>query len=252
MSGRILITGAAGLIGGILMEGLSKRYEVEGVDIRPLAGALRGSVDMTCRDTALTAFTGAETVVDLAALSSPETPWAKVLDTNVPATLNAFEAASQAGARRVVFASSNHVTGMYEKDRPYREILSGEYDGLNPRQVPLITTADPVRPDGPYALGKVLGEAAGRYYSDSRGLSVICLRIGTVKRSDRPGCPREFATFLSQADLLQLVEKCIAAPGSVSYGIFYGVSDNTWKIWDVTDSGRMVDYRPGDNAEAWR
>ena len=58
--------------------------------------------------------------------------------------------------------------------------MAGRYDGLDPRETPVIETSWPLRPDGPYAIGKALGEAAARHYSDEYGLSAICLRIGTV------------------------------------------------------------------------
>jgi len=44
---------------------------------------------------------------------------------------------------------------------------------------------------------EAFGEALGRYYSEEFGLSVICLRIGTCNRVDRPEDAREFATLLS-------------------------------------------------------
>ena len=69
---------------------------------------------------------------------------------------------------------------MYERDEPYASIVAGRYDGLDPDDLPRLTADAPIRPDGPYGIGKAFGEAAARYYAEEFGLSVICLRIGTV------------------------------------------------------------------------
>ena len=167
-------------------------------------------------------------------------------------TYNALEAARRAGAKRVIFASSNHATGNYEFDEPYASIVAGEYDGLDAASFPRVTVDMPIRPDGPYGIGKAFGEAAGRYYSDHFGLSVICLRIGTLNREGKPQNARQFATLLSHRDLVQLVRRCIDAPDSVRFAIFYGVSNNTWRFWDISNSRELIGYEPEDDAEQWR
>jgi len=187
-------------------------------------------------------------VIDLAADPSADAPWSSVLANNMPATLNALEAARRAAVRRLVFASSNHVTGMYEQDEPYASIVNGAYAGLDPASIRRITTADPIRPDGPYGVGKALGEAAGRMYVELHGLSVICLRIGTVNREGRPLELRQVATLLTHGDLVELVECAVGAPDSERFGIFYGISGNTWRIWDIEDARSRLGYEPADDA----
>ena len=44
----------------------------------------------------------------------------------------------------------------------------------------------PVRPDSPYAVGKLFGENLGRYYPDKHGLSTLVIRLGGVFPDDRP------------------------------------------------------------------
>jgi uronate dehydrogenase len=248
---RVVITGASGLIGGVLRRGLGDSYDVRGVDRRAARGGVR-RVNMTRLRSVVPSFAGAETVVDLAAAPDPKIPWKTAYRNNIPATVNALEAAKRAGVRRVVFASSNHATGMYENDSPYAEIVAGKYEGLKPGAFPPITSDLPPRPDGPYGVGKVLGEAAGRWYAEQFGLSVVCLRIGTVNAADRPKNVRHFATLLTHADLVRLVRCCIEAPDEVGYAIFYGVSGNTWRIWDIDDARRAIGYEPQDDAERWR
>ena len=247
---KVLITGAAGLVGTVLLRGLEGRYDLAGVDRvrRRPANVRRRNLARSGRLAPI--FEGAEAVVDLAGLSSDRTGWKDVWRNNLPATLNVLEAARQAGVRRYVFASSNHVTGGYEQESPYSAIVAGKYEGLDPAAIPLVGPGWPVRPDGAYALGKVLGEAAARWYSDAFGLSAICLRIGTVNAEDRPREPRHFATLLTHADLLRLVECALAA--DVRFGVYYGVSRNTWRFWDIANAAAEIGYDPQDDAERYR
>lgn len=248
---RVLVTGAAGLIGGIVRPALSDEYQVRGLDARPGPG-VDWVRDMRRLDSLGSAFAGSDVVVDLAAVSSLTASWDEVRRNNVPATINAFEAARLAGVRRVVFASSNHAVGMYEREEPWASVVDGVYDGLDPDTLPRLGVDAPVRPDGPYGVGKVLGEAVGRYYVDACGMSVICLRIGTVNPENAPTTPRHLATLLTHRDLVSLVRCCIAAPSDVGFGIVYGISRNTWRIWDIESARELVGFEPADDAEAYR
>jgi nucleoside-diphosphate-sugar epimerase len=250
---RVVITGAAGLIGGVLRNGLGSQYELAAVDVERIPGIESTVANMAKGGGKVwRAFRGAEVVVDLAAAPSISTPWDHIYGNNIRATINAFEAAREAGVRRVVFASSNHVTGLYEQSEPFASIVRGDYEGLDPAEVPLLTTSHPIRPDSPYGVGKAFGEATARYYAETHGMSALCLRIGTCKRSNRPENAREFATLITHEDLVGLVDRCIRAPDDVSFGIFYGVSDNTWRFWDIADAREQIGYEPHDDAERWR
>lgn len=247
----VLVTGAGGIIGRVLRKGLGSDYRLLGIDVRRGDG-VDWTRDMRSARRVRTLFEGVDTVIDLAAISSVSTSWRDVQRTNIPATLNALECARRAGVRRLVFASSNHVTGMYERDEPYAAIVAGEYGGLQPGSYRHIDTTVAIRPDGAYGVGKALGEAACRYYADAFDLSVICLRIGTVRPTDRPDSPRHFATLLTHRDLIQLVRCCIEAPTELNFAIFYGVSANTWRIWDIESVRAAIGYAPVDDAERWR
>ena len=249
---RVLITGSSGLIGGVLRRALRDAYDLSGVDMRPVPGLQTHVADMTDLEAVLPAFEGVDTVVDLAAQAALDTKWPRVRDNNLPSTYNALEAARRSGVRRLIFASSNHVTGMYEGDHPYAAIVAGNYEGLDPLNIPQITIDMPIRPDGPYGIGKAFGEASGRYYSDKFGLSVICIRIGSMVEESRPTNIRLFATLFSHEDLAQLVGRCIDAPDDLRFDIFYGVSGNTWRFWDISHAKEVVGYMPTTNAESWR
>jgi uronate dehydrogenase len=248
---RVLVTGAAGLIGGIVSKALADDYDLSGIDVGSGPGVER-IADLTKLDEILHAFEGMDAVVDLAADSSLDASWDTVRQNNIAATLNALEAARQTGVKRVVFASSNHVVGMYETDEPYASVVAGRYDGLDPDAIPRLGGGVPIRPDTPYGVGKAVGEAAARFYADAHALSVICLRIGTVNQENRPVTPRHFATLLTHRDLVQLVRRCLDAPPSLGFAIVYGVSANTWRIWDLEEARTAVGYAPEDDAEAFR
>jgi nucleoside-diphosphate-sugar epimerase len=246
---RVLITGAGGLVGQVLRKELDETFEVAGVDTRRHRGVTRA--DMTRQRQADRVLDGADIVIDLAS-SHWQKPWDLVLRNNIPAAWTTLEAARRQGVRRVVYASSNHVTGLYERDEPYASILAGNYEGLDPSTVPKIRTNMPVRPDTPYGVGKVLGEAAARYYAEEYGLSVLCLRIGSLNGVGRPTTARHFASLITHRDMGALTRCCIEAPSDLSFGIFYGVSANTWRIWDIDDVTHAVGYQPQDDAEQWR
>jgi nucleoside-diphosphate-sugar epimerase len=248
----VLITGAGGLVGGVLRRGLAGRYEIRGID-----RARRGDRDVSRVDVRhgrrlRRALQGVDAVVHLAAVAAADADWPTVVSNNLRGTVNVLEAAQAAGVRRLVYASSNHVTGLYEREQPYAAIVAGKYEGLRPDAIPRIGSDWPVRPDGPYGVDKVFGEAAARYYSDAFGLQAICLRIGSVLAADSPSQPRHFATLLTHADLVRLVGCALEAPPSVRFGVFYGVSANTWRFWDIEAAREAIGYEARDDAERFR
>jgi nucleoside-diphosphate-sugar epimerase len=247
----IVVTGAGGTIGRVLREGLRDAYTLRTIDRRAGAG-VDLVADVRRLDLLEPAIAGAVAVVELAADPRPDTPWDEVRENNLAATVATLEASRRAGVGRVVLASSNHVSGMYERDEPYASVLAGRYEGLDPATLPRIRADWPLRPDGFYAVGKCAAEAAGRFYAEQHGLSVLCLRIGTVNAVDRPRTSREYATLLTHRDLVQLVRRCLQAPAELRFGIFYGISANTWRIWSLEEATSALGYEPLDDAERFR
>lgn len=246
------------MIGRILIDALNRNYEITSLDLdfpgEKLPNVKYFVADITNSREIEEAISGQEFVVHLAGDSRLEADWDSVYSTNILGTYNVFEASSRAKVRRIVFASSNHVTGLYEKDWPISSLVKGEYKGIERNKIPMISHLSPPRSDSFYGASKLLGEGLGQYYSSERGVSVICLRIGTVRPYDWP-LPSEIrflATWLSHADLIQLIEKSLEADASVKYDVFYGVSDNTWRFWDISHGRKILDYNPRDNAELHR
>jgi nucleoside-diphosphate-sugar epimerase len=136
MSARVVVTGPARRIGGIVRQALESRYTL--------------------------------------------------IPDSVVATANVYEAARRGGVRRMVFFSSMPVGARYETDPPWSRIATGDYAGLDPAAVPLVTAAMPTRPDGPYAVSKIVGESPGQYYAEAHGEVVLGASDNTWKIDDTP------------------------------------------------------------------
>jgi uronate dehydrogenase len=229
----ILITGAAGLIGGMLRTRLARPGRtLRLLDTAPMsAGPAEEVIQASVTDLpAITAACeGAAAVIHLAGLSS-EAPWEAIAETNINGTYVAFEAARRAGVSRVVFASSNHAVGF----TPAAAFPVPDY-------------AFPA-PDTYYGMSKAAGEALASLYHHRYGLDAICLRILTC--APRPADLRGLSTWLSPDDAGRLFESCLTAvrPG---FRVAYGVSANTRGGWVSLDEARALGYEPRDDAEVF-
>lgn len=248
---RVLVTGAAGLIGGILWDGLSQEHTLRGIDLRGDRARGIRRCDVGRPRSLGRVFDGVDAVVDLATRPEVELGWREV-EKDMAGRVNVLEAARAHGVGRYVFASSNHVTGLYELDEPYASIVAGRYDGLDPASIPLLGPDRPIRPDSAYGVGKAFAEALGRLYAERHDISCLFLRIGTVLAEDRPSRPRHYATLLSHGDLVRLVAGALEAPLDLRHGVYYGVSANRWRFWDLANAREELGYEAHDDAELLR
>jgi nucleoside-diphosphate-sugar epimerase len=255
----VLITGAEGMIGSRLRAALADRYAVRSLTREPVAGLESHVADIADLGAVLPACHGMDAVVHLAASPAVRTPWESVLPNNLIGTYNVFEAARRGGAKQIVFASSNHAVGMFE--------VAGSPEIYRHRSGLMVDEHVPVRPDSLYGVSKAYGEALGRYFSERHGLSVYCLRIGSVRSDDNPhseellaGGPdflnlttreqrarRMSAVWMSHRDLAGLVDACLRAE-HIRFGIYYGVSDNPYRFWSVENAFADLGWRPLDAA----
>jgi nucleoside-diphosphate-sugar epimerase len=102
-----------------------------------------------------------------------------------------------------------------------------------------------------YGAVKVFGEALGRYYSDVHGISVLCIRIGPVTAEDWPSDSRNAASYCSHRDVVQMVERCVNAPDSIRFDIFYAVSNNRGRFRDIAHARDVIGYEPLDGVPDW-
>jgi uronate dehydrogenase len=230
---RLLLTGAAGGLGRVLRPRLAALCETLRVsDIAELgaAGPREEVVPAQLADKAavMAMLAGVDAVVHLGGVST-EHAFEDILPANIVGTYHVYEAARRAGTKRIVFASSNHVTGFYRQD-----------ETISPKLPP--------RPDGYYGLSKAFGENLAQFYFDRYGLETVSLRIGSS--FPEPRDRRMLATWLSYDDLERLVTAALTAP-AVGHTVVYGMSDNRLTWWDNT-SARHIGYRPADSSEPFR
>ncbi|MCE9659916.1 MAG: NAD(P)-dependent oxidoreductase [Burkholderiales bacterium] len=230
---RLLLTGAAGGLGRVLRPRLKRLCRVlRASDIAAMEPAGEGEevVVAPLEDAAAVhaLVAGVQAIVHLGGVSV-EGPFEPILQANIVGVHNLYEAARKHGARRIVFASSNHVTGFYRQDE-------------------VVRPSDPMRPDGHYGLSKAFGENLSRFYFDRYGLETVCLRIGSS--FPEPKDRRMLATWLSYDDLERLVVASLMAP-VVGHSVVYGLSDNTTRWWDNT-SAAHIGFRAQDSSEPFR
>ena len=236
-----MVTGASGLVGKILIDGLADEFELYGLDLNPKHGTRVFKVDIAepgQLEAVLSGLPSIYCIVHLAADPRVDAPWDSILRTNIVGTANVYEAAKRFGIPRVVFASSNHATGAYEGIPPQLHTQP---------QPALIRSSDPIAPDSYYGVSKAFGEALARFFCEVHGIHSICLRIGTVLQDDDPTQhPRFRKTWLSHRDLLQLVKLSIRTADK--FRVFYGVSNNKGSFWDISDARQVLGYDPQDDA----
>ncbi len=231
--GRLLLTGAAGNLGRELRPRLRRYCDTLRLSHRRDFGPAEAGEEIVLahleNKAAMHALLeGVDAVVHMGGVST-EQPWQPILESNIVGAYNLYEAARHHRVRRIVFASSNHVTGFYRQDQ-------------------VVSPRDPARPDGLYGLSKAFGEDLAQLYFDRFGIETVSLRIGSsyAEPKDR----RMLATWLSFDDLERLVVAALTAP-VVGHSVIYGVSDNATTWWDNSPA-RHVGYRPQDSSDTFR
>ena len=190
---KVLLTGASGLIGGLVLRGLGHKYAFSALNRRKVEEIPCHQANISDLEAILPAFEGVHTVVHLAAYTQGA-EWEPLLAQNIVGRYNVYEAASRCGVQRVILASSGGTMLGYELESPYRELVAGDYDKLD-SQWTMLDHRWPVRPGGLDYVPDVFGEVLGRYYSDYRGLSVLCIRLGAVLDTNRPKLVRHFPGY---------------------------------------------------------
>jgi NAD+ dependent glucose-6-phosphate dehydrogenase len=227
---------------------LAERYDLRGLGRRPgPPGVPWTSADIADFEAIRPAFVGVDAVVHLAAVVGGKADLDAYVRGNVVGTYNVFEAARRAGVRRVVFASSGATISGVERDEPYSSFVEARAPSA-----PMLTHTSPLRPSGLYGCSKVWGEALARHYADEHSMSVVCLRIGAVKKDDRPSAARDFSVWCSQRDIATMIGACLDAPPDLRFDIFYVTSRNRRGYRDLEHARKVLGWKPLDSADTAR
>jgi uronate dehydrogenase len=233
--GRLLLTGAAGGIGQAIRHRVAAFAQRVRVSDRP--GVLASEAapheeiapcDLSDRQAVDALVEGCDAIIHLGGVSV-ERPFEEILEANIKGVFNLYEAARLHGARRVVFASSNHVTGFYRQD---------ERIDADARK----------RPDGYYGLSKSFGEDMAQLYFDRYGIETVSIRIGSV--FPEPKDRRMMASWMSYDDFLDLLARSLFSPG-VGHTIVFGMSANSHTWWDNRCAAHLG-FVPRDSSEQFR
>jgi NAD+ dependent glucose-6-phosphate dehydrogenase len=263
---KVLITGAYGLIGNRVYAHLAQqpqRYQAYGM-VRRMQPSNRADLanfhtipedkirlaDLTDFEAVRRAVEGIDTIVHMAADPDGRAGWESVLNNNITGAHHIFEAARQAGVKRVLYASTNQVVFGYFKEEAFRSLNPWSPDaGTHQPEFNPIDHTMPTRPLNYYACSKVFGEGLAHMYAYSHDISCICLRIGWVLADDKLPHPAARTIWCSQRDCVQLVERCIQAPDSLRFDIFFVQSDNQQNFVDIQHARDVLGYEPQDRAE---
>ncbi|HYM83401.1 MAG TPA: NAD(P)-dependent oxidoreductase [Candidatus Dormibacteraeota bacterium] len=180
---RIVVTGGSGKAGRWVVRDLRNRgHDVLNVDLAHDGSAhgLCVVADLTDLGQVRDIVDGADAVVHLAAIPAPGLrPEGETFRNNAVSTYNVFAAAVAAGARRVVWASSETVLGL-----PF---------DVPPAFAPIDETIEP-RPESSYALSKLVGETMAAQSSRRSGIAFVGLRISNIME------PTDYARFPTWQD----------------------------------------------------
>ena len=175
---RVLVTGAAGLLGRFVVdELLAHGHDVRGLDRRKGDAAIAWHVaDVTDAAAVAGAVGGTDAVLHIAAVPNI---WSgdgqTIMRVNTLGTYTVLDAAEAAGVGRLVFCSSDSVAGY--------TVREGRM--LPPLYAPL-DLDHPLRATDPYAVSKVLGEDLARACA-LRGMAVVALRTVFVAYPEMAG-----------------------------------------------------------------
>lgn len=273
----VLITGGTGTVGTAITDHLADRpeYSITSLDLDPHPDQNVDSIIADARDYDLvrTSLNQRDAVIHLAHCPMEQGEpddryigWPSGHVDNLKLHATVVGEIVDAGLDSLVYASSNHVVGLYEvANAP--EIYYGEVD------LTVDHTVLP-RPDSMYGIEKLYGEGLCRLAAESHGVSCQALRIGAVRDPDHDHpygdaevgveaglfergteeyndqVARLKCMWQSRRDLAQLVDRCLQSDRD-GFEIYYGVSNNDRRWLDIDHTRAVLGYDPKDNGWEW-
>jgi len=222
---KILVTGAKGIIGSILVPKLKEFYNVTSADLP--------QYDLRNFETVSKLAVGKDAIIHLAWETKTDNfESGKINPDNSLMFENIYRTALRKKVPRVIMASSIHA------DNFQNNLLRKKPKMMKPYDTPL--------PTSPYGAHKIFLESLGKYYS-TKGLEVACVRFGAVgyenpKRGDDEGS----AVWLSNKDCLNLIRKILEVKNIANnFSIVYGVSNNKTRIHSNSND---LGWKPKDDS----
>ena len=231
------------------------------------------------------AFDGQDAVIHLAAQSDAGADLEGVIDPNIVGTYNVLKAMREADVETLVFASSQRVMGLYEEDHApalydedYPLVLDDEtlpmpdgYYGASKvfgenicrvharrdgapshvysLRISSVRTAEYDHPYGDAERGVDRGEEHELGEDDVWDQS----QTGSWERGSEMYermVKRMKASWTSQRDFAKMLERCLEDE-SVTYDVFYAVSGNETRWFDIEHAKAVLGYEPEDDASEW-
>lgn len=235
---RVVVTGAAGVVGREVVAELARDHDLCLIDREPIVGrpALRANL---CDDPAIggtpewaKAFSGADVIVHLAVDADCGSDWRHVLHSNIVMCWNVIWTAAEHHVPRVVYASSHWAVRLLEPE-------SGSSLATDRRIDAQVTP----RPDTPYGAAKVCAEALGRMLVDIGKLqSFLAIRIGSY--APQPPDTEHYRQMgMTGADLRSLFRRSVEAEFT-GFHVIYGSSNVQDGPFEMSETCRLLDWTP--------
>ncbi|CAF0935883.1 unnamed protein product [Rotaria sordida] len=279
MAKKILITGASGFIGGILVEHLSKNsnYDVYGID-KHIGLSSRYQLentstsegqqpilppkekfyvcDITDRNQLLHIIQDNQIniIIHLAAVLDAETV-EKINYINCDGTKILFDIATQQDhVEMIIYASSGLTVAGYFENEPYSSLIKNiiqkePFKKLTINDPPIPSHVNPSREA--YCNSKIYGEQLARQYSSSDGINVkfVCARFGWINTADTITMDSFNSDWCSHRDLCQFIDRVLENQLKLKRFQIYFVTSNTDFCWLDTENCREdLNYVPQDGA----
>lgn len=284
---NVLLTGPFGEAGEALRRYLvdKENYEFTFLDLRDHPDYETHVANVADYEAIRPAFDGQDAVIHLAAQSDAGAEFEEIVEPNIVGTYNVLKAAADAEVRKFIFASSQRVMGLYEEDHApelyeedYPLLLDHEtlpmpdgYYGASklfgenvcrtyarregyPKQcfALRISSVRTERYDHPYGDAE-RGVERGSGDAVSGDEAWDPSQTGSWERGSEEYermVKRLKASWTSQRDFAHLIECCLEDE-TVTYDLFYAVSDNAGRWFDTQHAKDVVGYDPQDDGSTW-
>ena len=166
MMKRLLITGAAGALGGHCRQHVSHLAEIVRVSDRDTLGKAAAheevvQADLADRQAVMDLVAGCDGVLHFRGQAT-EGPWQTVRDSNIEGLYNLYEPARKHGCRRIFCPSSIHAVGYHPPIENLDDTIA-------------------IRPDTLYGVSKAFGETLARFYHEKFGIESAWVRIASCQ-----------------------------------------------------------------------